>query len=267
MHSRILQLKEIMSLLRDPVKGCPWDVEQNFKSISTCTLEEAYEVLDAIEKGDMEGLKEELGDLLLQVVFHAQMASEQGSFDFEDVASAIINKLIVRHPHVFGDAEIKTASEQESAWEKQKEIERKNKAGDEAHSILDGIAKALPATMRAVKLQKRAAKVGFDWPDLTGVFAKIEEELLEVKQAVDIQNGIKEEIGDLLFSIVNLARKLDIDPEDALRLCNAKFERRFRYVENKISSAGNNIADSNLENMDRLWNEAKELERSQNYDT
>lgn len=260
--SKIEQLKEIMALLRDPIKGCPWDIAQNFESIASCTLEEAYEVLDAIEKGDMDSLKEELGDLLLQVAFHAQMASEQGKFDFEDVAEAIINKLIVRHPHVFGDVEIKTAYEQESAWEKQKELERKNKAGNEAHSLLDGVANALPAALRAAKLQKRAAKVGFDWPDLTGVFVKIEEELLEVRQAVDIQNGIKEEIGDLLFSVVNLARKLDIDPEDALRGCNAKFESRFRYVENKIAKTGQQMVDASLEDMDRLWDEAKELERS-----
>jgi nucleoside triphosphate diphosphatase len=262
MTSKIEQLKEIMKLLRDPETGCPWDVEQNFKSIASCTLEEAYEVFDAIEENDMDSLKEELGDLLLQVIFHAQMASEENIFDFEDVAGAIINKLIVRHPHVFGDAEIKTASEQESAWERQKEIERKDKAADGgAHSLLDGVAKALPATIRAAKLQKRAAKVGFDWPDLIGVFAKIEEELCEVRHAVEIQDGIKEEIGDLLFSVVNLARKLDIDPEDALRRCNGKFERRFNHIEKKISDAGEQISSSSLEKMEGLWNEAKELER------
>ncbi len=263
MTSKITQLKEIMSRLRDPENGCPWDVEQNFASIAPCTIEEAYEVLDAIEKNDMDGLREELGDLLLQVVFHSQMASEQKIFDFEDVAAAIINKLIVRHPHVFGDAEIKTASQQEIAWEEQKEQERKNKAASNIpHSNLDGVAKALPALLRAAKLQKRAAKVGFDWPDLTGVLAKIEEELYEVKQAVVDNDGIKEEVGDLLFAVVNLSRKLGIDPEEALRGCNAKFERRFRYVETSIAIAGSDIKKASLEEMDRLWDEAKKLEKS-----
>jgi len=263
MSSKIEKLKEVMALLRDPAKGCPWDVEQTFDSIAPCTIEEAYEVLDAIENGDMESLKEELGDLLLQVVFHSQMAYELGRFSFEDVTESIINKLIVRHPHVFGDAEIKTASEQETSWEKIKELERKNKAGNnQTPSILEGVAKALPATIRAAKLQKRAAKVGFDWPDLTGVFSKIEEELQEVHQAVETKTGIKEEIGDLLFSVVNLARKLDIDPEESLRDCNAKFERRFHYIENKIAASGANISEASLEEMDILWDEAKSNEKS-----
>lgn len=265
MTSKIEELKKIMARLRDPETGCPWDVEQDFASIAPCTLEEAYEVLDAIEKGDMESLKEELGDLLLQVVFHSQMASEKENFDFEDVTGAIIKKLIVRHPHVFGDAEIKTASQQEAAWETIKEQERKDKAGGgKAHSLLDGVALALPATLRAAKLQKRAAKVGFDWPDLDGVFAKIEEELEEVKNAVNTNDGIKEEIGDLLFSVVNLARKLDIDPESAIRDCNAKFERRFRHVETSISSVGGDIKKTSLIEMDRLWGEAKLLEKQIN---
>lgn len=265
MTSKIEELKKIMARLRDPETGCPWDVEQNFSSIAPCTLEEAYEVLDAIEKGDMESLKEELGDLLLQVIFHSQMASERGNFDFEDVTAAIINKLIVRHPHVFGDAEIKTASEQEAAWEKIKEQERKNKAsGEISHSILDGVALALPATIRAAKLQKRAAKVGFDWPNIEGVFAKIEEELSETRNAIGDKTAIQEEIGDLLFSVVNLARKLDIDPENALRGCNAKFERRFRYVEDTISKEGGDIRKTSLEDMDKLWDEAKLLEKANN---
>lgn len=265
MTSKIEELKKIMARLRDPKTGCPWDVEQDFISIAPCAIDEAYEVLDAIEKGDMENLKEELGDLLLQIVFHAQIATEKGIFDFEDVVSALINKLIVRHPHVFGEVEIKTASQQESAWESIKEQERKDKAGNNpSHSILDGVALALPATLRAVKLQKRAAKVGFDWPDLEGVFAKIEEELEEVKNAVDINEGIKEEIGDLLFSVVNLARKLDIDLESAIRDCNAKFERRFRHVETSISIAGGDIRKTSLTEMDRLWDEAKLLEKQIN---
>ncbi len=263
MSKTIDELKKIMARLCDPDGGCPWDIEQDFASIAPCTLEEAYEVLDAIEKGDMQALQEELGDLLLQVVFHAQMAAEKNAFDFEDVVQTIIDKLIVRHPHVFGDAEIATAAEQEVAWEKLKEQERKEKAKEEgSHSLLDGIAKALPATLRAAKLQKRAAKVGFDWPDLEGVYDKIEEELQEVQQAVKAQQNIKEEVGDVLFAVVNLARKLGIDPEEALRGCNTKFERRFRYVEYKTAKAGLDIKDAGLKEMDRLWNEAKELEKA-----
>ncbi len=258
MSNKISELKEIMALLRDPVKGCPWDIKQNFSSIAPCTIEEAYEVLDAIEQNDMVSLKEELGDLLLQVIFHSQMASEQGLFNLDDVISAIINKLISRHPHVFGNHKISTAKEQEIAWEKHKEKERQEKNQQEKHvSILDGITKALPANQRALKLQKKAAKIGFDWPNMEGVFAKITEEINELHQAINTNHEIKEELGDVLFSVINLARRLEIDPEEALRLCNAKFEKRFRYMEEKMSKLGLNLKDVNLAEMDKLWEEAK----------
>ncbi len=258
MNNKILELMEIMALLRDPVKGCPWDIEQNFSSIAPCTIEEAYEVLDAIERNDMANLKEELGDLLLQVVFHSQMAAEKDFFNLNDVVSAIINKLISRHPHVFGDKKIATAKEQEIEWEKHKEKERQEKSqATNNTSILDGITKALPASQRAIKLQKRAAKVGFDWPNMEGVFAKITEEINELHQAINTNHEIKEELGDVLFSVINLARRLEIDPEEALRSCNAKFEKRFRYMEAKIAKLGLNLNDVNLAEMDKLWEEAK----------
>lgn len=246
-----------MAMLRDPEKGCPWDVEQDFKSISQHTIEEAYEVVDAIDKGDMNELKEELGDLLLQVVFHCQMADEQGFFNFDDVAGAINNKLIERHPHVFGDAQINNAKEQEESWEKIKEQERINKSDSGEVSVLDGVAIALPAMVRSVKLQSRAAKVGFDWPHTDQIFDKIEEEIAELKQAIDEQSNIEEECGDLLFIITNMARKLNVSPEEALKKCNNKFEKRFHYIERELKNAGKTMDDASLEEMDRLWNKAK----------
>jgi len=256
--NNVERLKEIMSLLRDPEKGCPWDVEQDFKSISPHTIEEAYEVVDVIDKGDMQALKEELGDLLLQVIFHSQMASERGDFNFDDVVDSIINKLVQRHPHVFGDADIKTAQEQEKAWEEQKAKERAAKAKDgDVVSVLDGVAIALPALTRSVKLQKRAAKVGFDWADLQGVYNKIDEEYDELKRAVAGDGNIEEEFGDLLFCVSNLGRKLKIDPEICLKGCNEKFIKRFKYIENNLSKQNKRLEDSSLEEMDRLWNEAK----------
>ncbi len=260
MTTPIAELIRIMKMLRDPEKGCPWDVEQNFKSITNHTIEEAYEVVDAIEKGDMDSLREELGDLLLQVVFYAQMADEEGLFSFDDVAKAINKKLIDRHPHVFGDADIKTAKDQEIAWEKQKEKERREKArAGEVVNILDGIAMSLPALTRSVKIQKRAAKVGFDWPDFSGVFAKIREEADELEEAIGSQDEkhIKEEMGDLLFAVSNLSRKLKLDPEECLRACNQKFERRFSYIEQKLAEVKKTPEESNLEEMDKLWDEAK----------
>ena len=256
--SNIERLKDIMKLLRDPEKGCPWDVEQDFKSISPHTIEEAYEVVDAIDKGDMKALKEELGDLLLQVIFHSQMANENDDFNFDDVVDSIINKLVDRHPHVFGRVEIKTAKEQEKAWEEHKARERaaKSKSCDEV-SALDGVAIALPALTRSVKLQKRAAKVGFDWPTLDGVYDKIEEEYGELKRAVSGDGNIEEEFGDLLFCISNLGRKLNVDPEGCLKGCNEKFVRRFKYIESRLNDQSKNIEDSSLEEMDKLWNEAK----------
>lgn len=257
--NEITRLKEIMASLRDPEKGCPWDIEQDFASIAPHTVEEAYEVVDAIEKGDMHALKEELGDLLLQVIFHSQIADERGIFDFEQVAGAINNKLVERHPHVFGDADIKTAKEQEESWEKIKQQERDKKAKNGHASILDGIAVTLPAMTRAVKLQKRAAKVGFDWPNLSLVFNKIEEELAELKEALenDDKDHIEEEYGDLLFAFSNLGRKLKLDPEVSLRKCNKKFEKRFHHIEKRLAEQGVDIENSSLEEMDELWEEAK----------
>jgi ATP diphosphatase len=257
----IIRLKEIMALLRDPVKGCPWDVEQSFKSIAPNTIEEAYEVVDAIEKEDMSALKEELGDLLLQVVFHSQMADEQGHFKFDDVVAAINKKLVDRHPHIFGDEVIKTAKEQEESWENIKKKERDSKSDYGRASLLDGVAKALPALTRAVKLQKRAAKVGFDWPNLDGVFNKIDEELIELKEAIADNSNIAEEYGDLLFIFSNLGRKLNLDPEVCLRGCSSKFERRFHHIEKRLAEQNRNIEDATLEDMDILWNEAKNLEK------
>jgi ATP diphosphatase len=257
----IARLKEIMALLRDPEKGCPWDVEQTFKSISPNTIEEAYEVVDAIEKGDMHALKEELGDLLLQVIFHSQMADEQGHFKFDDVVEVLNQKLIDRHPHIFGDEIITTAKEQEESWEKIKKQERDKKADGGHASILGGVAITLPALTRAVKIQKRAAKVGFDWPNLTYVFDKIDEELVELKEAINDNSNIAEEYGDLLFILSNLGRKLNLDPEVCLRGCSGKFERRFHHIEKSLIEQGMDIEKATLEQMDKLWDEAKGMEK------
>src|SRR5918911_1095559 len=228
----IERLLRIMARLRDPQRGCPWDREQNFATIAPYTIEEAYEVADAIERADMAALKDELGDLLLQVVFHARMAEEAGHFGFDDVAAAIADKMVRRHPHVFGDAEIASVSAQNEAWEAHKAAERAAKG--EAASVVDGVAIALPALLRAAKISRRAARIGFDWPDAASVIDKIEEELDEIEDAIDDRAPpavLEEEIGDLLFAAANLARKLDIEPETALRRATAKFERRFRRVD------------------------------------
>jgi len=258
------RLLAVMARLRNPDGGCPWDLEQNFATIVPYTIEEAYEVADAIERRDMAALKDELGDLLLQVVFHAQMAREAGSFDFEAVAAAIAEKMIRRHPHVFGDVSIKTADAQTAAWEDHKENERRAKASAEgrAASLLDGVAAGLPALMRAIKLQRRAARVGFDWPNAADVFVKIDEELAEIKSEIDNAGPperIQDEIGDLLFAVVNLARHLEVDPEAALRHANGKFERRFRQVEDQLAAAGRNPADASLDELEALWQRAKTL--------
>jgi len=254
--AEIDRLKDIMAQLRDPETGCPWDIEQNFLSIAPHTIEEAYEVVDAIEKNDMQSLKEELGDLLLQVIFYAQMANEQGLFNFEDVAKSINDKLVVRHPHVFGDKDIKTARQQEASWEDIKQQERANKG---EHSALDGVALALPALTRAVKLQKRAAKVGFDWPDVTQVLDKIEEEIDELKVEIKSEGNIEEEYGDILFALANLGRKMKISPEEALKKCNSKFEKRFNYIEKSLKKINKTPEKSTLKEMESLWNEAKKL--------
>ena len=256
-----------MARLRDPDRGCVWDCEQSFATIAPHTIEEAYEVADAIEQSDMTALKDELGDLLLQVVFHSQMADEEKLFDFEDVAEIICKKMIDRHPHVFGDIEINSSKVQSRAWEAQKAIERQRRAqknGEQATGALDGVIMGLPALTRAVKLQKRAARVGFDWDEAVQVLDKIGEEISEV--TFEMENGahaarLEDEIGDLLFACANLARKLDVNPETALRRGNAKFERRFRRIEALLAEMGKKPETSDLIEMEELWNRAKAEER------
>ncbi len=252
------ELLAIMARLRDPTEGCPWDVEQTFETIAPYTIEEAYEVADAIAQGDHRKLCDELGDLLLQVVFHAQMAREAGHFEFEDAVRAVSAKLRRRHPHVFGDERIASAAEQTRAWESHKARERVT-ATPEA-SVLDDIPLGLPALTRALKLGKRAARVGFDWPDWRGARDKITEELTELDQAAghgQPQARIAAEMGDLLFAVVNLARHLDIDPEAALRASNGRFSERFRYVEARARAAGQALEDLDIAALEALWSEAK----------
>lgn len=262
MTASMNRLLEIMARLRDPRDGCPWDVEQTFATIAPHTIEEAYEVADAITRGDLPGLKEELGDLLLQVVFHSRMAEEQGTFAFGDVAGAICDKLVSRHPHVFGEARIDSAEAQTRAWESHKAAERAAKAGgaddDAVPSTLAGIALALPALIRALKLQSRAARVGFDWPEIEGVLDKVREEIEEIKDA-ETDFELASEIGDLFFAIVNVARWKTVDAESALRGTNLKFKKRFGYVEQTAKKQGRSLSDMKLEEMDVLWNEAKRL--------
>lgn len=259
-------LLSIMEKLRTPITGCPWDLEQTFETIAPYTIEEAYEVDDAVRSGDMEALKDELGDLLLQTVFHAQIAREAGQFSFDGVVASICEKMIRRHPHVFAGASVEDADAQTTAWEQQKERERTRKAAAQGKpsSVLDGVTRGLPALMRAVKLQKRAARVGFDWPETLQVLEKMQEEsteLVEAYQAGDDQDHLKEEFGDLMFVMANLARHMKIDPEEALRDANAKFERRFKGVEAKIMAKGKSMKQSTLEEMDALWDQVKSEER------
>ncbi|HSA82978.1 MAG TPA: nucleoside triphosphate pyrophosphohydrolase [Geminicoccaceae bacterium] len=252
----------VMARLRDPEGGCPWDLEQDFATIAPYTIEEAYEVADAIARGDIAGLEDELGDLLLQVVYHAQMAAEAGHFDFARVAAAIAEKMIRRHPHVFGDAEVASAAAQTLAWEETKARERAGKAR-EAASVLDDVPLAMPALSRAQKLQRRAARVGFDWPEAAEVLAKIEEEIGEIRAelASDApKERLADELGDLLFAAVNLARHLGIDGEAALRATNAKFERRFRAIEDALRARGQRPEDASLDEMEALWQQAKRAE-------
>ncbi len=256
------RLLAVMARLRDPEGGCPWDIEQSFASIAPYTIEEAYEVAEAIRHGDMAELRDELGDLLLQVVYHAQMAREGGHFDFDTVAHRIADKMIQRHPHVFGNDSVETAEAQTHHWEQQKEAERARKAAAEGRepSTLDGVALGLPALLRAYKLQKRAARVGFDWPDATAVFEKVEEEVGELRK--EIAQGspparLRDELGDLLFTVANLGRKLGLDPEVALRETNAKFERRFREVERRLTAEAKTPADCDLDELERHWQAAK----------
>ena len=257
------RLLAIMARLRDPEGGCPWDREQDFATIAPYTIEEAYEVADAIARSDMAALKDELGDLLFQVVFHARMAEEAGLFDFADVAAAISDKMVRRHPHVFGDAEIANAAAQTLAWEEHKAKERTAKAvaSGARESVLDGVALALPALLRADKIQKRAARIGFDWPEARPVIAKLSEEIGELEAELAVEAGadhnkdrIEDEMGDILFAAANLARKLDIDPETALRRATEKFERRFRRVEVLAAERG---IGPDLNPLDALWREVK----------
>ena len=256
------RLLAIMARLRDPDGGCPWDLEQDFRSIAPYTIEEAYEVADAIERGAHGELKDELGDLLLQVVFHAQMAREDGLFDFSDVCRSINDKMIRRHPHVFGDAETRDSETQTVEWEAIKAAERAG--SDKGDGVLDDVPVALPALKRAQKLQKRAARVGFDWPDAERVLEKVDEELAEVREAIAARDAdaIAEEIGDLMFVCANLGRKLKVDAETATRDANAKFERRFRYIEAALKSQGRTPDEASLDEMEALWNDAKRQEKA-----
>ncbi len=256
------QLLAIMRRLRDPETGCPWDVEQTFATIAPYTIEEAYEVADAIERNAMDELQGELGDLLLQVVFHAQIAEEAGHFSFVDVADEVATKMISRHPHVFGDeSRDKSADQQTRDWEKVKAAERAAKG---ATGVLDDVAVGLPALLRALKLQKRAARVGFDWPSTDQVLAKIQEEAAELVEARDTlgPDEIEEEMGDLLFVMANLSRHMGVDPEAALRRANAKFTRRFGAIETALKQRGKTPEQSNLEEMDALWDAAKAAEKA-----
>ena len=269
----INRLLDVMARLRDPAGGCPWDLEQNFETIAPYTIEEAYEVAEAIRQDDRAALRDELGDLLLQVVFHAQMAREDGSFDFDEVARGIADKMIRRHPHVFAGEETDermSTPGQKRAWETQKAAERaaKAEAAGRRPSVLDDVALALPALLRAEKLQKRAARVGFDWSEADPVFDKVLEELAELREAAaatdsstSADSAVSEELGDLLFACVNLARHLGVEPEAALRAANAKFTTRFHQVEASLAESGRDAKRVGLDELDRLWEEAKQAER------
>jgi ATP diphosphatase len=272
--SEIIRLLEIMAALRTPVTGCPWDLEQDFASIAPYTIEEAYEVSDAIARGDLTDLRDELGDLLLQVVFHARMAEEQGAFAFGDVVRAITTKMIRRHPHVFGDAEARAAGSAKGQWDRIKAEEKAEKrAGriargldpeDHGKGFLDGIAVALPALTRALKLQQKAATVGFDWTEAAPILDKIEEEIGELREAIASGRtaAVADEFGDLLFAVVNIGRHLGIDAEASLSGTNEKFRSRFHYIEKQIVSTGGTLKDATLEEMEALWQNAKQRTRT-----
>jgi MazG family protein len=270
----IIRLLQVMERLRDPQRGCPWDRQQSFATIAPYTIEEAYEVADAIERGDPADLRDELGDLLFQVVFHARMAEERGWFNFNQVAAAIHDKLIRRHPHVFGDAAFSSSSEQTANWEEHKARERAEAAarrGDGEQSLLGDVPKALPALLRAAKLGRRAARVGFDWPNAAGVRAKLNEELAELDVAISNSDAagheataaaeIAEELGDVLFTLVNLGRHLNVDAEEALRAANAKFASRFRHMETLARARGLEINSLSPAQWDALWLESKRAPR------
>lgn len=268
----ISRLIEIMAALRTPVTGCPWDLEQDFASIAPYTLEEAYEVADAIERGDMDDLRDELGDLLLQVVYHARMAEEAGDFAFGDVVEAITKKMIRRHPHVFGDAEARAAGSAKGMWDAIKAEEKAQKraartarglpAEDHGHGFLDSVPVALPALVRARKLQDRAAKVGFDWKEAAPILDKIEEEIAELRQAIaeGDKAAMSDEFGDVLFALVNFGRHVDVEAETALQGTNAKFRRRFHFIERELAASGRRLGEVTLEEMEALWQRAKGVE-------
>lgn len=265
----ILRLIEIMAALREPETGCPWDIEQNFASIAPYTIEEAYEVADAISRNDIDHLKEELGDLLLQVVYHAQMAREVGEFDFGDVVQAVTTKMIRRHPHVFGDAKAREARSAKGMWEKIKAEERAERRAarlargqdpeDHGNGFLDSVPVALPALTRALKLQEKAARVGFDWGEAAPILDKIEEEIGELREAMakGDQAAVKDEFGDMLFALVNLGRHLQLDSEAALSGTNDKFRKRFHYIEQALNDAGHSLEAATLDEMEALWQQAK----------
>ncbi|PPD45414.1 MAG: nucleoside triphosphate pyrophosphohydrolase [Methylocystis sp.] len=265
MSGDIARLIEIMATLRTPGTGCPWDLDQDFRSIAPYTIEEAYEVADAVESGDLGELKDELGDLLLQVVFHARMAQELDAFAFPDVVDAICDKLVRRHPHVFGDAAALTPGAVTMQWSEIKAAERAAKGAPAPESLLDGVPLALPALTRAVKLQQKASRVGFDWNNAAQVLGKIREETDEVAEELsrpDIDpRSLEAEIGDLLFVVSNLARHAKVDPEQALRGANAKFQRRFHHIERRLAELGSSPEAASLDEMEALWVEAKKLEK------
>jgi MazG family protein len=263
--SSIQRIVNIMAALRDPDTGCPWDLKQDFKSIAPYALEEAYEVVDAIETGDMDQLRDELGDLLLQVVFHARMAEEAESFTFDDVVNAIADKMERRHPHVFGAKAEVTSEQVKQNWEDMKAQERAAKSDTMAAppSLLDDVPLALPAMTRAVKLQKRAARIGFDWTEPEPIFDKLEEEVNELREAMALKNAdaIEDELGDVLFVVANIARHLKLDPETALRRGNAKFSRRFQQVEQQARAQSTDMSDFSLDDLESFWQRAKAAER------
>jgi len=266
----ISRLLEIMAALRTPVTGCPWDLEQTFASIAPYTIEEAYEVVDAINRGDLDDLREELGDLLLQVVYHARIAEEQNAFGFGDVIEAITAKMIRRHPHVFPDKDGKVTQPDKATWdrikaeEKAERAARRPSARGESSSLLSGVKAGQPALVRAMELQRKAATVGFDWNDPRAVLQKIREEADEIEAALDANDAMEltAETGDLLFALVNLARHANVDPETALGMTNAKFERRFAYIEHALAAKGRTLEAASLDEMDELWNEAKQQEKT-----
>jgi ATP diphosphatase len=277
MTNKVARLIDIMAALRTPSAGCPWDLEQSFATIAPYTIEEAYEVADAVERGDLDDLKDELGDLLLQVVFHARMAEEAGAFAFSDVVEAICEKLVRRHPHVFGDQAALSASEVVTQWSAIKALEKEARSAsrrteaqgaEDGASLLDGVPLALPALTRALKLQEKAGRVGFDWANPRLVLEKIREELGEVEQELPQEptampsQALSDEIGDLLFAVANLARHVGADPEQALRGANAKFKRRFKFIERQLGARGRTPEQSTLEEMEQLWIEAKAGERA-----